>query len=152
MKKTLVFAAVCILFACNSKKEEGGKTNLDDKKIVADSLMEQVMDGHDVGMSKYGKMQGYEKQIDAMLDSISKLPAKAKEAAAPYQEKLQSARQDLATALSQMDKWMEEFNMDSAANDMEKKIQYLMDEKDKVGKVKMLILQSVAKADSLLKK
>ena len=119
---------------------------------MADSLMEQVMDGHDAGMSKYGKMQGYKKQIDFLLDSISKLPAKAREASAPYQEKLQAAGQQLATALAQMDKWMEEFNMDSAATDLQKRIQYLSEEKDKVGKVKSLILESVGKADSLLRK
>ena len=49
-------------------------------------------------------------------------------------------------------KWMEEFNMDSASNDLGKRIQYLTDEKDKVGKVRSLILESVGKADSLLKK
>lgn len=152
MKKLLLFVSVCLLFACNSKKEEGGKEMAGEKKSMADSLMEQVMDGHDVGMAKYGKMQGYKKQIDALLDSISKLPAKAKEAAAPYQEKLQSTGQELATALAQMDKWMEEFNMDSAANDMEKRILYLAEEKDKVGKVKSLILETVGKADSLLRK
>lgn len=152
MKKLLLFASICFLFACNSKKGDGGKETAGDNKSLADSLMEQVMDGHDAGMAKYGKMQGYQKQIDALLDSISKLPAKAKEAAAPYQDKLQATRTELATALTQMDKWMEEFNMDSAANDIQKRIQYLTDEKDKVGKVKTLILESVGKADSLLKK
>jgi len=82
MKKLILFAAVCLLFACNSKKEEG-KAAATDQKTMADSLMEQVMDGHDAGMSKYGKMQGYKKQIDFLLDSISKLPAKAREASAP---------------------------------------------------------------------
>ena len=77
---------------------------------------------------------------------------RSKQTAAPYQEKLQSTRQELATALAQMDKWMEEFNMDSAANDMEKRILYLAEEKDKVGKVKSLILETVGKADSLLRK
>ncbi len=152
MKKLLLFASICLLFACNSKKDEAGKGTTGEKKTMADSLMEQVMDGHDAGMSKYGKMQGYKKQIDVLLDSISKLPAKAKEAAAPYQEKLRSASQDLSTALTQMDKWMEEFNMDSAADNLEKRVEYLREEKDKVGKVKSLILESVGKADSLIRK
>ena len=74
MKKLLLFASICFLFACNSKKEDGSKETAGDNKSIADSLMEQVMDGHDAGMAKYGKMQGYQKQIDALLDSISKLP------------------------------------------------------------------------------
>jgi hypothetical protein len=50
-----------------------------------------------------------------------------------------------------MNKWMDEFNMDSAVNNMEQRIKYLTDEKMKVGKVKESILGSLHKADSLLK-
>ncbi len=152
MKKLLLFASVCLLFACNSKKETTTKETAGEKKTMADSLMEQVMDGHDAGMAKYGKMQGYKKRIDVILDSISKLPAKAKESATSYEEKLKSVKEELSTALAQMDKWMEEFNMDSAVNNLEKRVEYLREEKDKVGKVRSLILESVAKADSLIKK
>ncbi len=58
---------------------------------------------------------------------------------------------DLRNAIFAMDKWMAEFNMDSAKEDMEKRVQYLLDEKMKVGKVKDAILNSLNKADSLLK-
>jgi hypothetical protein len=149
MNKLTLFAALFFMVAaCNSKKEGDKKP----EKSTADSLMDKVMDGHDAGMAKYGKMQGLKKQVDAALDSLSKLPAKAKEEAAPYQQKMQELSAELGTALADMDTWMESFNMDSALNNMEERIRYLTEEKDKVGRIKDMILQTVKKADSLLKK
>ena len=46
---------------------------------------------------------------------------------------------------------MEEFNMDSAVNDAKQRIDYLGSEKLKVTKVKEAILNSLQKADSLIK-
>ena len=46
---------------------------------------------------------------------------------------------------------MEEFNMDSAVNNMEQRIKYLTEEKWKVANVKTAILTSLQKADSILK-
>jgi len=50
-----------------------------------------------------------------------------------------------------MDKWMTEYDMDSAINNMEQRIKYLTDEKMKVGKMKEAILGGLQKADSLLR-
>jgi hypothetical protein len=139
-----------VLVACKNadKKHEG---HSEEPKTQADSLMADVMDGHDVGMAKYGKLTAMEKKVKATLDSISKLPAKAREALAPYKAQLDSTAKDLSYAIFAMDKWMEEFDMDSAKNDMKQRIQYLLDEKMKVGKVKEAILNSLSKADSVLK-
>jgi DNA repair ATPase RecN len=153
MKKIILpFLAVAILAACNSsdKKGEGNKT--EGPKTQVDSLMDAVMEGHDVGMGKYSKLTNVQKEVTHLIDSISKLPAKAQEAIAPYKAKLDSVGEDLSYALFAMDKWMEEFNMDSAVNNMEQRIKYLTSEKMKVGKVKEAILNSLAKADSVLKK
>ena len=86
-----------------------------------------------------------------MLDSIDKLPAKAKQAAAPLRTKLDSLQKDLSYAEFAMNKWMEEFNMDSAVNNVKERIDYLGSEKMKVSKVKEAILGSLQKADSILK-
>ena len=51
-----------------------------------------------------------------------------------------------------MDKWMVEFNIDSAKGNQELRIAYLRSELDKVSNVKKAILSSLSKADSLLKK
>jgi len=141
--------AVVVIIACKNEKKNGHSGK--EPQTQADSLMADVMDGHDVGMAKYGKLQAIEKKVRASIDSISNLPAKAQETLAPYKAKLDSAAADLSNAIFAMDKWMEEFNMDSAKDDMEKRVRYLLDEKMKVGRVKDAILNSLSKADSLLK-
>lgn len=157
MKKILLssIALLLILFtACNNsdRKQTGDNTHkTDEPKTQADSLMAAVMDGHDVGMAKYGKLNAMQKKVQEVLDSIAKLPARGQQAAAPYKAKLDAAAKDLTNALTAMDKWMEEFNMDSAVNNMEQRIKYLTEEKWKVGNVKTAILTSLQKADSILK-
>jgi len=152
--RKIMLAAIGFMFiafmACtNEKKKETGTKG---PKTLADSLMEDVMDGHDVGMSKYGKLEGTLKKVQKVLDSIRSLPEKAQEAAKPYKEQLEGLVLDLGYAITAMDKWMEEFDMDSALNNMEARIRYLTDEKMKVGKVKEAILNSLQKADSVLKR
>ncbi len=146
---TLLIAAF-LLFACNNeKKEDHTGHNTHEPKTQEDSLMADVMDGHDVGMAKYGKLEAMQSKVKAALDSIAKLPLKAQQAAAPYKSMLDSAASKLSYAIYSMDKWMEEFNMDSAKDNMEARIKYLADEKMKVGKIKEAILNSLSKADSL---
>jgi hypothetical protein len=154
MKKIVPLLFATILFlACNNDKKEGGHNHhtKDAPKTQEDSLMADVMDGHDVGMAKYGKLEAMEKKVKTAIDSISKLPAKAQQAAAPYKAQLDSVGKDLSYAIFAMDKWMEEFEMDSAKADMQQRIKYLSDEKLKVGKVKEAILNSLEKATSLFK-
>jgi hypothetical protein len=92
-----------------------------------------------------------QKKVQEVLDSISKLPSKAKAATEPYKVKMEEVLQDLKSARAGMEKWMDEFNMDSAVNNMEQRIKYLTDEKLRVSKVKEDILSSLQKADSLIK-
>ena len=113
--------------------------------------MKDVMDGHDIGMAKMGRLTRAEQTTRRLLDSIENLPVKAKQAAAPLKIKLDSLQKDLSYAEFAMNKWMEEFNMDSAVNNVEKRIDYLSSEKLKVSKVKEAILGSLQKADSVIK-
>jgi hypothetical protein len=154
MKKIIFSLLACaILTACKNDKKEGGHSHhtKDAPKTQEDSLMADVMDGHDVGMAKYGKLEAMEKKVKTAIDSISKLPAKAQQVAAPYKAQLDSVGKDLSYAIFAMDKWMGEFEMDSAKADMQQRIKYLTDEKLKVGKVKEAILYSLEKAASLFK-
>ncbi len=144
------FLAFCFLTACNNtdnKANTGRKVS----KTLVDSLEAEVMDGHNVGMAKYGKLTAMQNEAQRLLDSISKLPAKAREAMAPLKTRLDGLVEDLRSAKSDMDKWMDEYNMDSAVNNIEHRIKYLIDEKFKVSKVKEAILNSLQKADSVLK-
>ena len=157
--KNKIIPVLILLFittACNNADKgntENGKNGLKTEvpQTPADSLMADVMQGHDAGMSKMGKISRIEKNIEEILDSIARLPAKTKAATKPYKLKMEGLLQELKSAKAGMEKWMDEFNMDSAVNNVEQRIKYLREEKLKVSKVREDILSSLQKADSLIK-
>lgn len=144
----LLTASAAMLMACGNNNSTAKST----EKTLSDSLFDDVMDGHNVGMAKMPKLTEAKKKAQIIIDSIQKLPAKAKQAAAPYLTQLDSLKKQLDYAEYAMNRWMEEINIDSANNDVQKRVQYLTDEKEKVNKVKTAILASLQKADSLLRK
>lgn len=135
----------------NSENKHSTHEQNNEPKTQADSLMNEVMDGHNIGMAKMGRLTRAEQTTRRLLDSIDKLPAKAQQATAPLRIKLDSLQKELSYAEMAMNKWMEEFNMDSALNNVQERINYLASEKLKVAKVKEAIVGSLQKADSLLK-
>ena len=152
MKKNIpLFAVLFAIVACNNtdKKNEGHAKN--EPKTLADSLMKDIDDGHMVGMSKIGKLHTTRKEVQRVIDSISNLSSKSQQSTALYLEQLKTVIKDLDYADFAMDKWMTEFDMDSAVNNLEQRINYLADEKLKVNTVKVAMLGSMQKADSLLK-
>lgn len=151
MKKLLAILfviAVIGMTACNNSADTKNDTVT---KTKADSLLDEVDDGHAVAMGKMGKLNRTEQEVSRLIDSIGKLPAKARDAAAPYKAKLESLLEELKTADVNMNQWMESFNMDSALNNTEERIKYLTTEKIKVSKVKDAVVNSLQKADSVLK-
>jgi hypothetical protein len=152
MNRLLLLIVSCmLLISCNPGKKPSPEKSNGKPKSEMDSLMDQVMTGHDEAMAKYGKMQGFRNRIQVIIDSIDKLPAKAKTAAAPYAENLRNTAARVNNALSSMDKWMEEFNMDSALNNLQARLQYLSEERNKVGKIRDSFISAFHNADSLLK-
>lgn len=158
MIKKIIFPllAISLLTACNNAgKEDHSKHGTEEgkgaPKSAVDSLMNEVMAGHDEVMPKMGKVRGAQAQAKAMLDSIAKLPVKAQDAAVDLKKKLETLVNELNYADFSMDKWMTEFKMDSAVNNVQERIKYLEVEKGKVNKVKESILNGLAKADSLFK-
>ena len=146
----ILFLVFISITACDNKDKKANGVKEVSKTLV-DSLENEVMDGHNVGMAKYGKLTAMQNEAQRLLDSIAKLPAKAREAIIPLKTKLDGLMEDLRSAKSDMDKWMDEYNMDSAVNNIEQRIKYLTEEKLKVSKVKEAILNSLQKADSILK-
>ncbi len=114
-----------------------------------DSLFEEVMHGHDTAMAKMGRLGRYRKDVESKLDSLEKTGSKA---TATLKSKLQELGVDLKKAEDGMNQWMEDFDIDSAQDNIERRIEYLKNEKIKVDDVKEKILQTLEKADSLLKK
>ena len=146
--KKIFFLSVALLtlfISCNNSSE---KKNSD--QAMADTLLKEVMDGHDVGMARMHKLDKAQKQAQQILDSIAKLPAAAQQAAASLKTQMDELLKDLGYADFAMNKWMNEFNYDSAKSDIQQRIKYLADEKLKVDKMKEAILSSLSKADSLL--
>ncbi len=143
-----ILGIILLIFtACKSGSKKGGGTET--PQTPADSLMAEVMEGHDAGMAKYGKLKGLLGKVQGALDSLSRLPPAAQEAAASFKAGLESVAKDLTEAIGGMDQWMESFNMDSALDNMTERIRYLQEEKVKVGKVKEAMLKSLQMADSL---
>lgn len=112
-----------------------------------DSLYHDVMKGHDTAMAKMGKLSGYIKQVNKIIDSLRSAKKKDTE----YLHRLVILQQDLNQADYNMNMWMEEFKADSAQNDKEKRISYLEKEKDKVNRMKEKVLSSILSADSVLR-
>ena len=156
MKTTLpvfYFLLFISIIACNNSGD-GGKE--EDKKhptqvTQADSLMNGIMDDHDAGMGKMGRLSTMKNNVQKVIDSIEKLPLQTQTALALYKENLNNLIKELQYAREGMDKWMEEFNMDSAINNAEQRLKYLSEERLKVSKVREDIFNSLQKADSLIK-
>ena len=125
-----------LLFAMSACNNESTKSDNPDQAL-ADSLDKAVDEGHNIGMAKMGKLDKAHAEAQRLIDSIGKLPAKAREAAGPARARLDSLIKDLEYATMAMNKWMEEYNYDSAKNDLSKRIEYLKEEKFKVDKVKV---------------
>jgi hypothetical protein len=155
MKKIFLFLAaglIVFMLACNNDQSE--KTGNKVEKSEADSLLDEVIAGHDVVMPKMGALMRAREKATELLDSITKLPAKAQEAAAPYKTRLNNVIADLNNADSLMDKWMTGFDMAFATNDsvsVKERVHYLLTEKVKVNEMKDAMLNSLKRADSVLK-
>ncbi len=152
-KRIKLFIAIATLFtiACNDQATDTPRKNAYSDKPVskADSLRHEVMEGHDVGMAKTGQLKKYMIQVKQQLDSLGKLPAKQQDK--PYQQALVDLHQALQNADKGMSTWMEEYKDDTLKDNETLRIQYLESEKVKVNTVKTRILESLSRADSLLK-
>jgi hypothetical protein len=159
--KRLVFVFPVILLTCFSACNNAGKKQenpLNAAKAKADSLEDLILKGHDIAMPKSMKIPDLQVELQRMIDSIGKLPAKAREAAAPYKSQLETINQDLGKAYSSMESWMQEFgekfqelNKDSVKSNFEEKIKYYSSELPKIDEIKFAVVESVRRADSLLK-
>lgn len=150
MFKAILSATLVIIFsACGGNGDDRKDGFSEVEKNPEDSLFQEVMDGHDEAMAKMNKIRGYRKEFAGKLDSLKKIRSEAKEKLSKAYEE---ASLELKEAEEEMNTWMQEFSIDSAADDMERRLKYLKSEKIKVNKVKEDIFSALEKADSLLKK
>ena len=135
------------LSACNSQPAEQGE-----QKSLADSLFDEVMDGHNVAMPKMMKLERLQRQTKEAIDSIAKLPAARQQELAAYKVQLDSTLKALDYGDFAMTKWMNEFKYDSLKDNEPERVKYLQSELEKVNKMKEAVLGSINMADSLLTK
>ncbi len=139
---------VLVAVACNNE----GKGTAAVLEKSADSLFEQVVHGHDVGMAKDLALEKAITKTQHMLDSINALPSVVRANASVYKQELDTLLKNLQHADFAMDKWMKEMNWDPSTIEVNERIKYLSNEKIKIDKISEAILGSLARADSLLKK
>jgi len=150
MKKLFVTALVAfVLIACGGNSAERTDGFSDVPRTAEDSLFRDVMEGHDDGMARMGKMAGYRKKISQQLDSIGKLtPSTVHD---KLKITLQQLDDQLKAAENGMNEWMDGFVLDSADNEAANRRSYLQAEKYKVTQVRDRILEAVQRADSILR-
>lgn len=149
--KKLFYILPCVLLlamaACNNEKDSTPATGIAaTTEKTADSLWDAVDDAHMVGMSKMEELEAAQKAVQRAIDSVAKIPA-----ASGYKSQLDSTLKDLSYADAAMFKWMNEFDANVINKPAEERIKYLSDENIKVTKMKEAVLNSLAKAEAVLK-
>ena len=149
MKKIVLSLIVIASILFISCKTENKKTTTDVAQTEADTLYKEVLNEHDAGMSGWMKIEGIQKKLKALQDSIAKFPSSAQYST--MKTKMSEVNAELSAAYKKMDGWMSEMNLDSAANNVKARIEYLSSQKIEGSKITALINNSLQKADSLLK-
>ncbi|MEY5033862.1 MAG: hypothetical protein RL447_240 [Bacteroidota bacterium] len=153
--RILSFLRVFLSLAVASCGDSGhaGHGMKSEPKTSLDSLYSSIWDAHDVVMPKMGKIRGAQKKAARMLDSLNIAWANRGMAEPAEVKSMKRSLQDLIDQLNYadyaMDRWMTEFNIDSAQQKGETRRPYLESEKVKVDRVKEAILRGLAQADSL---
>ncbi|MGC4234004.1 MAG: viral A-type inclusion protein [Niabella sp.] len=142
----ITVAVVCsVTMACNNP--ESG--NNEPAKSLSDSLLQLVLDGHDVAMPKMMKLQRLQKEAAAEIDSLKKVPGNAHKVRIAL---LDSTIKSLDYADVAMNEWMEGFRYDSLKDNEPARVDYLKIQLEQVNKMKDIVLSSIEKADSVLAK
>lgn len=142
--------AIVLLMACGEGNHSSGAEAGDGPQTQADSLLQAVIDGHDVAMPKMKKLERLVNESKAAIDSLGKLPPAAQKQNAALKTKLEDALADLTHADKTMHDWMNGFKYDSLKDNEPERIKYLQDQKAKVDVMKDAVLNSISKAEGIL--
>lgn len=143
MKSIVLFIAVIIFYSCDEKTPERENAYSEPLKSREDSLFHEVMEGHDAGMAKMGRIARYLEELKLKTDSLMNLKK-----GVAFNDTLQS---ELLQAQEGMNKWMKGFNIDTLKQNTEARLKYLEDEKEKVIIVRDKILNSIRRYDSVFR-
>ncbi|MGJ7032781.1 viral A-type inclusion protein [Niabella hirudinis] len=150
MKSFFFSAAIVLLMACGNSGQQSVSDTEDGPKTKADSLLQEVINGHDIAMPKMKKLERLMKESKSAIDSLGKLPAAAQKQQQALRAKLDTIYADLSGADKAMNEWMNGFKYDSLQHNEPGRIKYLEDQKTKVNQVKDAVLSSISKAEEVL--
>jgi hypothetical protein len=152
MKKTLISIPffVFLFVACNNAGHDHAAST--SAKTAGDSLWNLLDDEHMKGMKNEDKLTAAQTNVQKAIDSITKLPPAAQKVIAGLKVQLDSTLSQLKMADVAMKRWMSDLNIDSAMNESEKRVDYLVKQKAEITSVNEMISNGLQKADSLLKK
>jgi hypothetical protein len=150
MKPILFFWSLLFLVACGVNKNQPSADVVEGPKTQADSLLQEVIDGHDVAMPKMKKLERLMKEASRTIDSIEKLPFPLQEQNQELKVALLFSVNDLKNADSLMHAWMNGFKYDSLENNEPERIKYLQDQKTAVNNMKNAVLNSISKTEGVL--
>ena len=140
----VILACLWLFPACNDAEEDTAAnrtTGYSDKpQTKEDSLFKEVMHDHDEGMARMRKLS------DAILNLKAKADSLVRAKRNPEAEK--KILEELEYAEMAMNTWMREFKIDTLKDQVERRVEYLEKEKQKVSKVRENILESIRRADS----
>lgn len=146
MRTIAIAFLLCTFLSCHNEYSGDNESDMS----LSDSLLSEVLAGHDVAMPKMMKLQRLLKDANAELDSLKKQPA-----ANHYKDRmalLDSTIKNLNYAEMAMNEWMEGFKYDSLKNDETQRQAYLRVQLATVNEMKDIVLSSIEKADSVLAK
>jgi hypothetical protein len=140
IQSPIAFAIIAILSACNSQQTEQPTGNNAAEAAATtreDSLYKDVIALHDEAMPKLGKIMGYEKTVQAKIDSLNThLETRKDEIARDLRTQYEALLDQLKTAEKGMNDWMEGFDPDPKMANKEAIISYFEDQKAKAQKMK----------------
>lgn len=140
-KSLLLFTFIGFLWIASCKNEPKSKS-------PEDILFKQVMRVHDEVMPKMKKVNEAKQRAQLLLDTLAS-SRQSRDSA--YALQLQRLIQELDYASFVMDTWMGEFQIDKDRNNQQLRMKYLESELEKVTVVKTAILNSLSRADSLIR-
>jgi hypothetical protein len=144
----LSIAMVVFFCSCGGDNSHDGTSSMKATlKTPEDSLFHQVMEGHDAGMAKIGRLKKYSRQLETTIDSISKNPKADKS----QLSSLRRVKDSLDTANASMFIWMDGFKADTLSGMGAQRMQYLEMQKASVTIVRNRIDNSLRLYDSLKK-
>lgn len=138
-----------ILFSCQSETRQTEKSTIITRE---DSLYKAVIALHDEAMPKIGKLKGYQKTMEARIDSLNKVLSHKKDATT---QKLKGEYESLVAQLKAAEKgmndWMDSFQPDPklpSKSDLEK---YWTEQKAGAQKMRDDIINAIDSSKAWLK-